>query len=71
MNKRLNIIFKVLSKLFSSGYTDEKQIIKMQMSDISNIKGSLSSREIEILIELQEAIKNKTIIKYLSDTKEE
>ena len=43
----------------------------MQMSDISNIKGSLSSREIEILIELQEAIKNKTIIKYLSDTKEE
>ncbi|MDO5811147.1 MAG: hypothetical protein Q4Q37_08635, partial [Methanobrevibacter sp.] len=51
-SKLLNIIFKVVYKLFSSGYTDEKQIIKMQMSDISNIKGSLSSREIEILIEL-------------------
>lgn len=70
MNKRIYRIFKVLDKLFSSGYVDEKQIIKMQMSDISKIKGGLSSKEINILIELQTAIKDKKLFNFLSDLNE-
>ena len=63
---RLNIIFKILEKLFDAGFTTDKEILKMQMSDITKINGGLSSQELIVVLEIQEAIKNKRIIPYMS-----
>ena len=63
---RLNIIFKILEKLFDAGFTTDKEILKMQMSDITKINGGLSSQELIIVLEIQEAIKSKNIIPYMS-----
>ena len=62
----LNNIVKVLEKLFSIGFCDEKSILKMQLIDIAKIKGGLNSQEVWILIDLQKAIRNKELIKFLS-----
>lgn len=66
----LNTIVKVLEKLFSIGFNDEKSILKMQMSDIKKINGGLSSQEMMIVIDLQEAIRSKQIIPFLSGRKD-
>lgn len=63
---RLNVIFKILEKLFDAGFNTEKEILKMQMSDIKKINGGLSSQELMIVLELQEAIKNKQLMTYIS-----
>lgn len=63
---RLNIIFKILEKLFEAGFTTDKEILKMQMSDITKINGGLSSQELIVVLEIQEAIKNKQLIPYMS-----
>ena len=47
----LNNIVKVLEKLFSIGFCDEKSILKMQLIDIAKIKGGLNSQEVSILID--------------------
>ena len=63
---RLNIIFKILEKLFEAGFTTDKEILKMQMSDITKINGGLSSQELIIVLEIQGEIKNKNLIPYMS-----
>lgn len=63
---RLNIIFKILEKLFEAGFTTDKEILKMQMSDITKINGGLSSQELIVVLEIQEAIKNKQLLPYMS-----
>lgn len=63
---KLNIIFKILEKLFEAGFKSDKEIIKMQMSDIKKITGGLSSQELNIVLEIQEAIKKKELITYMS-----
>lgn len=63
---RLNIIFKILEKLFEAGFTTDKEILKMQMSDITKINGGLSSQELIVVLEIQEAIKSKNLIPYMS-----
>lgn len=68
---RLNIIFKILEKLFEAGFKSDKEIIKMQMSDIKKITGGLSSQELNIVLEIQEAIKHKELIPYMSGNKKE
>lgn len=65
----LSNIVKVLEKIFDIGFCDEKAILKMQLTDISKIKNGLSSQEISILIGLQEAIRNKELIPFLSGKK--
>lgn len=64
-----NNIFKVLEKLFKAGFNDEKDILKMQMNDIEKIDDGLNSQEIKILIDLQNVIKNKRVISFLSGQK--
>lgn len=68
---KLNTIFKILEKLFEAGFTTDKEILKMQMSDITKINGGLSSQELIIVLEIQEAIKNKELIPYMSGKKRE
>lgn len=63
---RLNMIFKILEKLFDAGFKTDKEIIKMQMCDIKKISGGLSSQELNIVLEIQEAIKHKELIPYMS-----
>lgn len=68
---KLNMIFKILEKLFEAGFTTDKEILKMQMSDIKKINGGLSSQELIIVLEIQEAIKNKELIPYMSGKQSE
>lgn len=63
---RLNTIFKIFEKLFEAGFKTDKDILKMQMSDITKINGGLSSQELVYVLEIQDAIKNKKIIPYMS-----
>lgn len=68
---RLNMIMKILEKLFDAGFKTDKEIIKMQMCDVKKISGGLSSQELNIVLEIQEAIKHKELIPYMSDNKKE
>ncbi len=68
---RLNMIFKILEKLFDAGFKTDKEIIKMQMCDVKKISGGLSSQELNIVLEIQEAIKHKELIPYMSGNKKE
>ena len=60
MDKKYNLnnIFKALDKLFSAGFTTEKQILNMQLEDLSRLD-NISNIEINIIIEFKKAIKNK------------
>lgn len=68
---KLNMIFKILEKLFDAGFKTDKEIIKMQMCDVKKISGGLSSQELNIVLEIQEAIKHKELIPYMSVNKKE
>ena len=50
---------------------NDKEIIKMQMCDVKKISGGLSSQELNIVLEIQEAIKHKELIPYMSGNKKE
>lgn len=63
---RLNTIFKIFEKLFEAGFKTDKDILKMQMSDITKINGGLSSQELVYVLEIQNAIKSKKLIPYMS-----
>ena len=72
MDKRYNLnnIFKALDKLFSAGFTTEKQILNMQLEDLSRLD-NISNIEINIIIEFKKAIKNKKLVAFLSDNYKE
>lgn len=68
---RLNMIFRIFEKLFEAGFKTDKAILKMQMNDIKRINGGLSSQELNFVLEIQEAIKNKELIPYMSGKQSE
>lgn len=72
MDKKYNLnnIFKALDKLFSAGFTTEKQILNMQLEDLSRLD-NISNIEINIIIEFKKAIKNKKLVAFLSDNYKE
>ena len=59
-----------LDKLFSAGFTTEKQILNMQLEDLSRLD-NISNIEINIIIEFKKAIKNKKLVAFLSDNYKE
>lgn len=72
MDKKYNLnnIFKALDKLFSAGFINEKQILNMQLEDLSRLD-NISNIEINIIIEFKKAIKNKKLVAFLSDNYKE
>ena len=72
MDKKYNLnnIFKALDKLFSAGFTTEKQILNMQLEDLSRLD-NISNIEINIIIEFKKAIKNKKLVAFLSNNYKE
>lgn len=60
-----NQVTKLLEKLFKAGYTDEKNILAIQLDDLEKIP-DISSTDITIIIELKKAIKTRKIIAFLS-----
>lgn len=72
MDKKYNLnnILKALDKLFSAGFTTEKQILNMQLEDLSRLD-NISNIEINIIIEFKKAIKNKKLVAFLSDNYKE
>lgn len=66
MNQKLNQKFKALEKLFNAGFVDEKSILNMKLEDLLKMP-NLSTIEVNIIIEFKKAIKNKTVIAFLSN----
>lgn len=65
----LNDITKLLDKLFKAGFNTDKTILNIQLDDLVKIK-DISTLEINILLDLKRAIKNKQIIAFLNGNKE-
>ncbi len=70
MNKySYSSISKLLEKLFKAGFREEKSIINIQLEDLRRIN-DISSNDINILIDLKKAIKDKKVIAFLSGKEE-
>lgn len=62
-------ISKLLEKIFKAGFTDEKKISNLQLDDLRQIQ-DISSTDINIILDLKKAIKDKKIIAFLSGKEE-
>lgn len=69
MEKHLNLVTKVLEKIFKAGFTTEKDILAIQLDDLVRVP-DINGNEIMIIIELKKAIKNRKIIAFLSGTED-
>lgn len=69
MEKHLNLVTKVLEKIFKAGFITEKDILSIQLDDLVRVP-DINGNEIMIIIELKKAIKNRKIIAFLSGSEE-
>lgn len=69
MEKHLNLVTKVLEKIFKAGFITEKDILAIQLDDLVRLP-DINGNEIMIIIELKKAIKNRKIIAFLSGSEE-
>lgn len=70
MNKyNLSQITKVLEKIFKAGFKTEKDILNIKLDDLTRIQ-DINGNEIIILLDLKQAIKNRQIIAFLSNSDE-
>ncbi len=69
MEKHLNLVTKVLEKIFKAGFITEKDILAIQLDDLVRVP-DINGNEIMIIIELKKAIKNRKIIAFLSGSEE-
>lgn len=60
---------KVITKLFDAGYTDEKSILAIGITELVALR--LSPAENIAFDELQNAIKKNKVISYLSEVQED
>lgn len=61
---------KVLSKLYSTGCTTEKQLQELRIEDILGIPG-ITVPEMKEITEIQKQVKNKTLFSYLGGVTDE
>lgn len=66
MNYSYNQITKALDKLFRAGFVEEKNILNMKLEDLLKMP-DLTTIEIVIIIDFKKAIKDKSIVKFLSN----
>ena len=66
MNYSYNQITKALGKLFRAGFVEEKNILNMKLEDLLKMP-DLTTIEIGIIIDFKKAIKDKSIVKFLSN----
>ena len=64
-----NQITKTLEKMFEAGFNTERKILNMKLEDLTKIP-TLQASETIILIEIKKAIKNRTLLSFLSGVKE-
>jgi hypothetical protein len=62
---------KVLTKLIDYGADTEKKITQIGMADLARIPGLRDPKEIDTIIEIQQAIKDRRIIGWLCDAEDE
>ena len=55
---------RVMEKLIDAGFDDEKKIQNFELADI--VVAKIDNKEIPILIELREAVKNHKVISYFT-----
>lgn len=67
MKYNLSQITKLLERIFKAGYITEKEILAIQLEDLQKIS-DITSLEINILIDLKKAIKEKKLISFFSST---
>ena len=65
-----NHIIKVLEQVFNAGFTTEKSILALKLEDLPKIQ-NINSEDVEILINLKNAIKSKKVIDFLSGNKKD
>ena len=65
MKYNFNNITKLLDKIFKAGFNTEKDILSIELKDLSKLP-DLTSTDIIILLDLKQAIKNKKIIAFLN-----
>lgn len=66
MDRKMKI--KVLEKMIDAGFSDEKKVQNFELADIVTAK--LDNKEIPIVIELREAVKQHKVISYLAGENE-
>lgn len=66
----LNNKVKVLTKLYTAGYTTEKQLQDLKIEDILNIPG-ITVPEMKEITELQKQVRNKALYSYLGGVTDE
>ena len=64
-----NQITKTLEKMFEAGFNTERKILNMKLEDLTKVP-SLQASETIILIEIKKAIKNRTLLSFLSGVNE-
>lgn len=63
-------VIKTLNKLFAAGATSEKEVSALTVQDMLGLPG-ITVTEMKIITQLQEAIRKKAVIRYLSGADEE
>ena len=64
-----NQITKTLEKMFEAGFNTERKILNMKLEDLTKVP-TLQASETMILIEIKQAIRNKTLLSFLSGVKD-
>lgn len=63
-------VIKTLNKLFAAGAVSEKDVSALTVQDMLELPG-ITVTEMKIITQLQEAIRKKAVIRYLSGADEE
>lgn len=63
-------VIRTLNKLFAAGATSEKEVSALTVQDMLGLPG-ITVTEMKIITQLQEAIRKKAVIRYLSGADEE
>ena len=66
MNYSYNQITKALDKLFRAGFVEEKNLLNMKLEVLLKMP-DLTTIEIGIIIDFKKEIKDKSIVKFLSN----
>lgn len=62
-------VIRTLNKLFAAGATSEKEVSALTVQDMLGLPG-ITVTEMKIITQLQEAIRKKAVIRYLSGADE-
>lgn len=60
---------KIVTRLIEAGFVTSKQVLKLTLTDLRKIPG-LNNADIDLIIEFQEAIANRTVYEFLIESED-